>query len=313
MVSINPNDIARYVNEGYFPYKAIWEYLKPPFADTQDNVNDRILSMLQPAKQNPAFRDWRFGAQELRFNCGNAEIFRRYYAESKTGIYHVGAVRKGPLDVLETSPVLSNKLVIDFDATDYTTIRSLCDCGEERSNMCLLCTGAVVAAAETSVGILKEIYGWKRIYCWYSGNRGIHIHVLDYEACSLSDPARAAVVATITRPFCLDDSTGEFDPALQPIAHVYAPILKYKESLDNMPIQIIVDAGVTEETVHVARGPFSIHEYNGRVFFPLKRASDLQDVKAYPTLNQVLDMDNTGVTEQWTDAIKLLESWNTVD
>jgi DNA primase small subunit len=108
---------------------------------------------------------------------------------------HTGPIRASKLEATgkaaEQPRVVGRELVfdIDIDAYDRDESRRCC----KGKKCCKQCWKLVVAAADVIDSRLDQM-GWSHRLYVYSGSRGLHVWVLDREACSLSESARAALV-----------------------------------------------------------------------------------------------------------------------
>ena len=86
----------------------------------------------------------------------------------------------------------SRELVFDIDLTDYDSVRN---CGCAGANICHICWKFMRMAVKVMDEGLKEDFGFKHIWWFYSGRRGIHCWVCDESARHLSDHERASIAS----------------------------------------------------------------------------------------------------------------------
>ncbi|XP_026329757.1 DNA primase small subunit [Hyposmocoma kahamanoa] len=139
--------------------------------------------------------------RELSFTLAD-DVYLRYLSISNQKELHTLLLKKCPykLDigaVYNTKPsiarhdsiVLARELVFDIDLTDYDEVRTCC----QEAKVCEKCWKFMVVACEIVDKALKEDFGFQSILWVFSGRRGIHCWVSDYEARTLDSPGRAAV------------------------------------------------------------------------------------------------------------------------
>ncbi|CAH0720723.1 unnamed protein product, partial [Brenthis ino] len=139
--------------------------------------------------------------RELSFTLAD-DVYLRYLSISNQKELQTLLQKKCPhkLDigaVYNTKPsvgrhdavVLARELVFDIDLTDYDEVRTCC----QEAKVCDKCWKFMVVACEIIQLALKEDFGFQNILWVFSGRRGIHCWVSDYEARTLDSPGRAAV------------------------------------------------------------------------------------------------------------------------
>jgi len=223
---------VRLYGEMYFPADQLWALFDVPFVETK---LDKVLNLTRPrgAPLVREFRDWRFGKLKNNYTCSGPRQFRELFIQSKTGRYDAGAIRRGPLEELSKTKALNKPFVVDFDADEYEELRAKCGCGKEKTKMCDKCVTVIRVAATAVYEILRKVCGYRRIACTYSGGRGMHIRVLDVEACCMDDKARADVANLIVNA----PKNAIHSPML---ADICRPLFEL-EKLWNMTLGIVID------------------------------------------------------------------------
>ncbi|XP_046965416.1 DNA primase small subunit [Vanessa cardui] len=139
--------------------------------------------------------------RELSFTLAD-DVYLRYLSINNQKEFFTLLQKKCPhkLDigaVYNTKPsvgrhdavVLARELVFDIDLTDYDEVRTCC----QEAKVCDKCWKFMVVACEIINAALKDDFGFQSILWVFSGRRGIHCWISDYEARTLDSPGRAAV------------------------------------------------------------------------------------------------------------------------
>ncbi|CAH2232748.1 jg15496 [Pararge aegeria aegeria] len=139
--------------------------------------------------------------RELSFTLAD-DVYLRYLSINDQKEFQTLLQKKCPhkLDigaVYNTKPsidrhdavVLARELVFDIDLTDYDEVRTCC----QEAIVCDKCWKFMVVACEIIHTALRDDFGFQNILWVFSGRRGVHCWVSDYEARTLDSPGRAAV------------------------------------------------------------------------------------------------------------------------
>ncbi|XP_053626042.1 DNA primase small subunit [Plodia interpunctella] len=139
--------------------------------------------------------------RELSFTLAD-DVYLRYLSISNQKEFLTLLQKKCPykLDVgavYNTKPsigrhdavVLARELVFDIDLTDYDEVRTCC----QQAKVCEKCWKFMIIACKVIDNALKEDFGFQNILWVFSGRRGIHCWVSDYEARTLDSPGRGAI------------------------------------------------------------------------------------------------------------------------
>ncbi len=319
----------RYVEEN-FPADIIWQYFSPPpqptlegtESDVMDdnyynnrelNAEEFLLNLAQSAENGKylreELRDWRFNKSYGNLTCDSAARFKELYHTKATGKYDAGAIRLLPLESLSSNPAISKQFVVDFDATDYQELRTKCGCGygtENKTKMCRMCSRVMGVAAKVTVDILEKAYNFKRVHCFFSGGRGIHVRVLDGRACYLDDTARTFIAETIIRAPALGNE----------VAKLCQPFVDLVKEMGLHYNSIVIDEGVSTAITKLTRGPFSIHDRTGYICVPLANPLefDIPTMGIHATdLVNPASPNHVESKRRFQAALQLLQGWANVE
>lgn len=197
------NSLLEAYTDKFFPAEQIWYYLEPP--KPRSNKEIQLYQSL-PIKLNkeirPESRDWRFGTLDGNFYPHNAQTLRSYFRTSRTGRYDCGAIRLGDISTRSSNPVAGKQFVVDLDADDFKILRNICGCSNSKNNkyrMCQQCTKYIATVAGVIMEYMKSILNWKHVHCFFSGGRGFHIRVYDYQTFIMDDKMRTLIVSKLNR------------------------------------------------------------------------------------------------------------------
>lgn len=142
------------------------------------------------------------------------------------------------------APVLGRELLFDLDAPDWADMRE--GCCKSNKTVCEKCWPLVRDAGIALDRILRQDFGWNQVYWFFSGRKGLHCWVLDYEAFLLTEHQRTQLI----RYVCMDKG----------------PTLFSKPPGECVPR---VDNRVTEHITHLLKSPFCIHEATRFISLPV--------------------------------------------
>jgi DNA primase small subunit len=145
------------------------------------------------------------------------------------------------------APVLGRELVFDLDAPDWADMRE--ECCKANKTVCEKCWPLVRDAGIALDRILRQDFGWSQVHWFFSGRKGLHCWVLDYEAFLLTEHQRdmlvqyACTVPTEKSPASFSKPRKECTPR--------------------------VDKRVTGHITHLLKSPFCIHEATRFISLPI--------------------------------------------
>lgn len=173
---INDDVLSTYYQE-HFPLKAMVDWL----SYGEDKVFQR--------------REFSFTLRDdiykrfLAFN--NAEELRKGLISEKPHKIDIGAVYTGSCKhrLAAGFKEVQRELVFDIDISDYDDVRSCC----QGALVCRRCWPLMAIAVKILKRTLNDDFGWTKLLFVFSGRRGIHCWVNDYQARHLDKEARVAV------------------------------------------------------------------------------------------------------------------------
>lgn len=98
--------------------------------------------------------------------------------------------------------VESKYLVFDIDIDDYDIVR-ICECknDDNKGSYCKKCWFLVTHSAKILALFLETYYGFRNIFCVFSGRRGIHLWVVDKKCLQLTENSRKTLIKNIKSMF----------------------------------------------------------------------------------------------------------------
>ncbi|XP_049867087.1 DNA primase small subunit [Pectinophora gossypiella] len=147
----------------------------------------------------------------------------------------IGAVyNTKPSIARHDSVVLARELVFDIDLTDYDEVRTCC----QEAKVCEKCWKFMVIACEIIDKSLREDFGFQSILWVFSGRRGVHCWVSDYEARTLDGPGRGAVADYLCLIFGGDNQTKKVHLGSE---NMHSSIRRALEIIDKYFLELLQD------------------------------------------------------------------------
>ncbi len=154
------------------------------------------------------------------------------------------------------------------DRIKYYDRTGVCRCGRART-VCDRCWSVFLWPAQTIVlRLLRELLGFKAMFCVYSGRRGFHVWVVDRRACTATSAQRRAWVSALQRAWrdlawIKDMLEPLFDgqPALVRRYDTLAPEPGMPACVDALYPKL--DTDVSVDTSHMHKAPLVPHPETG--------------------------------------------------
>jgi len=161
----------------YFPLESMYRWLS--YGD-EKTFQRREFSM---TLKDDIYMRWRA--------FGDEKEFRRELISNKPEKIDIGAVYTGNVKhrLQAGFKEVQRELVFDIDISDYDDVRKCC----QGAKVCSRCWPLMEIAVRVLKRILNIDFGWTKLLFVFSGRRGIHCWVNDYEARHLGKDARVAV------------------------------------------------------------------------------------------------------------------------
>jgi len=173
---------------------------------------------------------------------------------------------------------IGRELIFDLDLTDYDDIRT---CGKGKDHVCPKCWPLVANAAMFLDETLKDDFGFKKIYWFFSGRRGFHAWVADDITRTFDEEIREAIVSYI--------SPEEHEKSVLPLAYqkralkIYTKTKltdtmlrkRFKSEIEKIWSELMnklprIDKKVTIDRVRLLRVPGSVHNATGKIVTEVK-------------------------------------------
>lgn len=197
----------------------------------------------------------------------------------------------GPIDMGERK---ERELVFDVDLDDYGVKY---DDDDVWVNGNWLYMSSAMKVLDV---MLREDFGYSKIFYVFSGRRGIHCWVCDEKARRLEDSERAAIVGYIT-------STLQDHPHMNRSLSIIGDRKYYPR----------LDVNVTTHKTHLLKSPFAIHPKTGKVCVPILDVGkcDQFDPSNIPSLISLTSLEglDTFVREFKMKFLSLLKTKSTMD
>jgi DNA primase catalytic subunit len=139
-------------------------------------------------------------------------------------------------------------VVLDIDINDYNR-DGVCDCGDAHK-MCNTCYLTLLQPAQRCLDyLLKQVYGFKKVFHVFSGKRGMHTWILDDRVWEWTREQREVFLKSIS----VDSITIKKDKTVQ-TAFFKRP------AFDIDPHYPVFDRAVTEDQTHLKKLPLMMHQ-----------------------------------------------------
>merc|ERR1712142_192745 len=173
---INEKLFESYYSE-YFPLDSMYRWLS--YGD-EETFQRREFSF---TLKDDIYQRWR--------SFGDEKEFRRDLISNKPEKIDIGAVYTGNVKhrLQAGFKEVQRELVFDIDISDYDDVRRCC----QGAKVCSRCWPLMEIAVKVLKRTLNNDFGWKKLLFVFSGRRGIHCWVSDYDARHLGKDARVAV------------------------------------------------------------------------------------------------------------------------